>query len=215
MEIYNDLEKNVYSLFNVLATKPLFEKFKEKCDLLYYDFNIRKEYSSLLKQKNLSLIDRAFYYFCVNRLSHNGIGGFSVNTSIRRNMSKSVSDILSCIDRLPELHQRLSKVIIHNTNGIELIKKYSRPDTFIYCDPPYEQSTRTAARYPVDMDRKQHIDFLNACLNSNALILISGYDCSLYNILTNQNFTKIQFEVNTVGTNKKAKVKTETLWKNY
>jgi DNA adenine methylase len=130
-------------------------------------------------------------------------------------MSKAVSDFLSCIDRLPELHNRLSRVIVTNTNGIDLIRKYNDPKNMLYLDPPYEQSTRTGARYAVDMDREGHLDFLDAVINSRSKILISGYDCELYGTLIENGFTKINFEVKTIDGNFNPKVKTETLWKNY
>jgi len=215
-EIYNDLEKNVYSLYKVLSDKTLYNEFKYKCDLAIYSQDLRNEYKIKLKNDDISMVDRAFYYFYLNRTSHNGVGGLSVNTITRRNMSKSVSDFLSSIDRLEDIHQRLSKVIVLNQDGIELIKKYDRQNVFFYLDPPYEQSTRTSARYDVDMNRKSHEMLLDTLLNlQNAKFLLSGYDCDLYNILQNNKIEKIQFQVNTVDGNKKPKVKTETLWKNY
>lgn len=215
IEIYNDLEKNVYSLYKVISDKELFEEFKIKCDLSYYIADLRKEYKENLKIDNLSLIDRAFYFFYINRTSHNGVGGLSVNTVIRRNMCKSVSDMLSSIDRLPELHQRLSKCVILNQDGISLIEKYDSDNVFIFCDPPYEQSTRTSARYDIDLDRDGHLKFIDTCLKSKSKILISGYDCAIYDTLTNANFNKTHFEVKSVGGNMKSKTKIETLWKNY
>lgn len=212
IEIYNDLEKNVYSLYKVLSDKELFIKFKEKCDLVLYSEDLRKEFKELLKT-DLSLVDRAFYFFYFNRTSHNGSGGFSKNTYIRRNMSKSISDFLSSIDKLPELHNRLSKVIVSNSDGIELIKKYNDSRILIYCDPPYEQSTRTSARYNVDMNINEHIKFLEIVKESKSKIIISGYDCELYNTLI--NWEKIQFDVKTISGNFKSKIKTETLWRNY
>lgn len=216
IELYNDLEKNVYSLYKVLSDKDYFEKFKEKCDLAYYSQDLRKEFKESLKNDNLDIVDRAFYFYYVNRTSHNGIGGLSVNTSIRRNMSKSVSDMLSSIDRLSETHERLSRVLVLNTDGIELIKKYSdRSNVFAYCDPPYHQSTRTNARYAVDMDNAQQSEFIDVCCNAKCKLLISGYDCDEYEKLTQNGFEKIQFEVKTVGGDMKKKTKIETLWKNY
>jgi DNA adenine methylase len=215
VEIYNDLEQNVYSLYKVIGDKKMFEEFKQKCDLSLYSEDLRNEYKSELKNE-LSLVDRAFYFFYVNRTSHNGIGGFSMNSSIRRKMSKATSDYLSCIDRLPELHQRLSKVMITNMDGVKLIEKYKdKPNCLIYADPPYHQSTRTGARYKQDMDDKQQEQFVESVLNSKAKILISGYDCELYDRLTENGFTKIQFEVKTIDGNFNPKTKTETLWKNY
>ena len=49
--------------------------------------------------------------------------------------------MLSCIDRLPELHQRLSRVIVTNKDGIDLVKKYNTENTFLYLDPPYGKSS--------------------------------------------------------------------------
>ena len=215
IEIYNDLEQNVYSLYKVLSDKELFQQFKEKCDLSLYCEQIRKECKENLTDENLSVVDRAFNFFYVNRTSHNGIGGFSMNSHVRRGMSKAVSDFLSCIDRLPELHDRLSRVMVTNMDGVKLINKYNKPNVFLYCDPPYEQSTRTGARYKVDMDRKGHEEFINSVINSQSKILISGYDCELYDKLTENGFNKIQFEVKTIDGNFNKKTKVETLWKNY
>lgn len=215
IEIYNDLERNVYSLYKALSDPQMFKEFKEKCDLVLYSEDIRSEFIQNLKTEDLSVVDRAFNFFYVNRTSHNGVGGFSKSTCIRRGMSKSVSDFLSSIDRMPELHNRLSRIIVTNTDGIELIKRYNMKNVFFYCDPPYEQSTRTAARYKVDMNRDGHIDFLNAVIESKAKILISGYDCQLYDILGENGFKKISFDVKVVGGNFKPKTKTEYLYYNY
>jgi DNA adenine methylase len=81
--------------------------------------------------------------------------------------------------------------------------------------PPYEQSTRTNARYKEDMDREGHIKFIDSVIDAKAKILISGYDCELYDRLTENGFTKVQFEVKTIDGNFNKKTKTETLWKNY
>lgn len=215
IEIYNDLEQNVYSLYKTISNKEMFNEFKEKCDLVLYSEDIRKEFKEKLKIEELSIVDRAFYFFYVNRTSYNGIGGFSKNTYIRRNMSKSISDFLSSIDRLIDIHNRLSRVIITNTDGIELIKKYNQENVFIYADPPYEQSTRTSTRYNVDMDKDGHLQFLDSVINSKSKILISGYDCEMYDVLTETGFEKIQFKVKTISGSFTPKTKIETLWKNY
>lgn len=215
MEIYNDLDKNVYSLYKVISDETYYTLFKEKCDLALYIDDLRREYKEKLKTDDLSIVDRAFYFFYVNRTSFNGSGDFSINTSIRRSMNKSISDYLSAIDRLPELHDRLSRVIVSNMDGVKLINRFSNPRVLIYCDPPYEQSTRTGARYKVDMNRDSHIDFIKAVTESKSKIIISGYDCELYDTLTDNGFKKIKFDVNTTGSDYKPKIKTETLWINY
>ena len=106
-------------------------------------------------------------------------------------------------------------LIVTNKDGIDLVKKYNTENTFLYLDPPYVQSTRTSARYIEDMDDETHNRLIDACIGSKAKILISGYDNPLYDRLTDSGFTKYQFDVNTIGADKKPKVKVETIWKNY
>ena len=217
VEIYNDLEENVYSLFKVLADKKLFSQFKEKCDLSYYSAKIRSEYKEDLKKKDLSLVDRAYKFFFVNRTSVNGVGGFGCATEIiRRNMSKSTSDFLSAIDGLIEVHNRLSSVIIENRDGVEIIKKYDRKDVFFYMDPPYHFSTRTAARYKVDMSDEQQKKLIDLLLSLRyCKVLLSGYDCKEYDTLTKHGWDKRTFVINTIDGNRRPKKKTEVIWKNY
>ena len=215
IQMYNDLDKNVYSLYKVLSDPDMYRVFKERCDLALYSEDLRSEFKESLKRNDLPIVERAFCFFYVNRTSHNGVGGFSRNTYIRRGMSKSISDFLSSIDRLDALHDRLSRVIVTNTDGIDLIRKYNTSNVFVYADPPYEQSMRTSTRYKVDMDRNGHIDFLNAVIESKAKILISGYDCELYDKLGDNGFKKVSFEVKTIDGNFKPKTKREYLYYNY
>jgi len=215
IEIYNDMDQNVYSLYKVLSDPVMYKEFKRNCDLVFYSEDIRSEHIKNLKDETISMVERAFSFFYVNRTSHNGVGGFSKNTYIRRGMSKSVSDFLSAIDRLPELHDRLSKIIVTNMDGMKLIRKFNRENVFMYCDPPYEQSTRTSTRYNVDMDRAAHVDFLEAVIESKSKILISGYHCDLYDQLMDNGFQRVSFEVKTIDGNFKPKTKTEYLYYNY
>lgn len=214
IEIYNDIYENVYSLFKALSDKDMFEQLKFKLDITPYSEQICKEYTKKLKTE-LSIIDRAYYYFYVNRTSVNGIGGFSINTVIRRNISKSTSDYLSTIDSLEEYNQRLSNVIITNRDALELINKYDADDTFIYLDPPYVHSTRTSARYPHDMTDEQHIELLDLLLKCKSKILISGYDNDLYNTLVDNGWNKYNYEIKTTDGKNRPKTKVETLWYNY
>ena len=142
IEVYNDLYENVYSLFKVLSDNSLFVEFKKAADLAYYSRQLREEFKNQLKRDDLNIVERAFFFFYVNRASVNGTGGFSTHSSIRRNMSKAVSDYLSCVDRLLEIHQRLSRCIIEKLSFREMFYKYDRENVFMYLDPPYHPDTR-------------------------------------------------------------------------
>jgi len=178
---------------------------------------LRKEFRQSLKENNLSIVDRAFQYFYVNRTSHNGLGGFSSNCIVRRGMSKATSDFLSCIDRFKEMHDRLSRVIIMNRDAFDILEKYKDDENvFIYADPPYHQSTRTSTRYKVDFSDDQHKRFIDIVIEAKCKILISGYACEEYRRLDDSTlwFT-FCFDVKTIDGNHNPKTKKECLWKNY
>jgi len=191
VEIYNDLEDNVYCLFKVLADPELFTEFKKKCDLTYYNESIRNEFKSNLKNKELSILDRAYYFFIINRFSLSGVGGFCMDVAVRRGMSRSISAFLSTVECLEEFHQRISRIIISKKDGIKLLKLYDRDGVFFYCDPPYIWSKRSSSmKYAVDMDKEKHQEFINTILGmKKAKILISGYKSKEYNILEENGFT--------------------------
>lgn len=215
VEIINDLDDNIYSLFKVMIDKNLFEKFKNMCDLTPYSEKLLKEYTQSLKTE-LDIVERAYKYFYCNRVSYNGLGGFSASGVVRRNMSKSVSDYLSSIDGLYNTHDRLSGVVVHNTDALGLIQKWDKENTFIYSDSPYANETRSAGRYKHDMTNDDQDKYLNVLLNIKfAKILISGYNCDRYSVLENNGWKRIDMEIKTQNNNRKGKSKVESLWFNY
>lgn len=215
IEVINDIDENIYSLFTVLIDKIKFEEFKNLCDLTPYSEQLNKEFSQDLKGK-LSTIERAYKFFYVNRSCYNGLGGFSNSSVIRRNMSKSVSDYLSAIDSLYEIHNRLSSVIVFNQDALQLIKKWDKPNVFMYCDSPYANETRSAGRYKHDFTDEMQDLYLKTILEvKDANLLISGYKCQRYEILEENGFKRIDMEIKTQNNNREGKSKIESLWMNY
>lgn len=213
VEIINDLDQNIYSLFKVLIDSNYFEQFKSKCDLSLYSEQVFKEYLKSLKSDELDIIERAYKYFYCNRVAYNGLGGFSSSDVVRRKMSKSVSDFLSAIDGLYDVHSRLSGVIVHNTDALNLIKKWDRENTFMYCDSPYALETRSSGGYKHDMTDEDQDKYLDVLLNiKHAKMLISGYNCERYKCLEENGYIRVDFVVNTQDTKRVAKSKVESLW---
>ena len=217
IEIYNDIDHNVCSLFFVLADKKKFKQFKSKCDVTYYSREIFKKFVKSLREDDLDMVERAFRFFYVNRVAYNGVGGFSsIVKYVRNGMSKPVSDMLSAIKNLPEVHNRLSTVIIENGLAIDLIEKYDDPHVLFYLDPPYHHSTRTEARYDVDMSDEEHELLIMSLLRiKKARVLLSGYQCELYDKLTEKGWHRVDFDVKTQDGKRNSKKKVESLWRNY
>lgn len=214
--IINDLNKNIYSLFKVMSDPDQSAEFKSRVDIVPYHEDVRVEYRNKLKKNDLSDMDRAVAFFIVNRLSHNGQGGISVNPLKRRDTSKSVADFTHGKEMLEKLFPVYYKAIVLNRDGVELIEKYDRKRHFIYCDPPYHQDTRTAARYDVDMDNETHERFVKVLMGiQHAKVAVSGYDHPVYAPLLENGWFKYDFDVKTVDGVHRPKTKTEIVWTNY
>lgn len=115
---------------------------------------------------------------------------------------------------LPQIIQsccmRLKDAQIERIDAIELIRRYNSSDTLIYCDPPYLPSLRKRNMYACEMSEEKHRELLGALLNSNAKIVISGYDSELYNSMLEGWHTD---EIDTTA--QMGLHRTEKLWMNF
>ena len=215
VEIINDLDNNIYSLFKTLIDPTMFDQFKHMCDLSLYSEQVFKEYQTDLKTE-LDVVERAYKFFYCNRVAYNGIGGFSSSNVVRRKMSKSVSDYLSAIDGLFNVHDRLSNVVVHNKNAFDLITKWDKPNVFMYLDSPYALETRSSGGYKHDMNDEEQDEYLNILLSiTDAKVLVSGYNCERYNVLDRAGWKRYDMEIKTQNGNREGKSKVESLWYNY
>jgi DNA adenine methylase len=105
---------------------------------------------------------------------------------------------------------RLKGVQIENKPALELIRAFDHNNVLIYLDPPYVLSTRTRKQYCFEMSDRDHKDLLKTVIRSRAMIMISGYDCELYESYL-KGWRKIQIPAR--AQNSLSRVK--TLWMNF
>lgn len=78
--------------------------------------------------------------------------------------------------------QRLRDAQIECSPALDLLKSYDGPELLIYADPPYVRGTRTlhGDQYAHEMSDADHEALLKALNQSQSMVLLSGYDCTLY-----------------------------------
>jgi DNA adenine methylase len=134
----------------------------------------------------------------------------------RRGMNGNVSEWLTAVEGLPEVHTRLRRVAIENMPAVQLIRRDDEPATLFYCDPPYVHETRSVMNaYAFEMSDADHREFLDTVLAVRGKVIISGYVNALYDA-TLSNWSRKELEVadNTAGGKKKCR-KIEVLWWNF
>lgn len=116
--------------------------------------------------------------------------------------------------RLPEwiidIAERLKKVQIENRPALEVIKRFNHDRVFMYIDPPYVLGTRTGKQYAHEMTDLDHEELLKELLQSDAKIMISGYESEMYNDYLS-GWEKRQFK----SCAEHGKPRIETVWMNY
>jgi len=101
--------------------------------------------------------------------------------SLSSGMEVSSSSWLKVVENLPEVHDRLKRVVIFNESAIKVIKKEDDWKTLFYLDPPYLHETRVSTKaYKYEMTVDDHKELLDVANDCEAFVMISGYRSTLY-----------------------------------
>lgn len=197
VEVYNDIDGGLVNFFRIIANPKDFEQFYHQVALLPYARSLYYESRNTWKDI-IDPIERAVAWFVVARQSFSGILGSSWSNSItfsRRGMSGSVSSWLSCIEGLPEIHQRFQRVQIEQVDWQDIFKRYDTPETLFYCDPPYVHNVRTSdgGEYKHEMTNDDHKNFISVLLKIQGMAIVSGYEHEIYKPLENNGWVMHKF----------------------
>lgn len=144
VEVINDLNDELVMFWRVVQNhlQPFLEYFK-------FAVVSRKlfELEKLKDPSTLTDIQRAVRFYYCQRLSFSGRpthGSFGSSTTAPPKFS-----ITNLEESLLETHWRLKDVTIEHLDAVECIKRYDRPHTLFYIDPPYFFSGKD---YPVHFE---------------------------------------------------------------
>lgn len=132
--IYNDLNKELYNLFNVIKSKSdEFLRAVIKWTSTRDKFDSYGEMLSSGKATNQGDVESAFRTFYKFNAGFGGMG-----STYRTKREKSTySAILKIATNYDEISLRISKWIVENVDFRELIRTYDGRRVFFFLDPPY------------------------------------------------------------------------------
>jgi DNA adenine methylase len=134
----------------------------------------------------------------------------------RREMNGNVSEWLSAVDGLSDIHARLRRVLIEGIPALDLIRREDGSETLFYCDPPYLHETRTAtSAYTFEMEEADHRELLNVLRQCKGKVMLSGYPSELYDSAL-VGWSRHAFDLpNNAANGREKRRETEVLWCNF
>jgi DNA adenine methylase len=216
-EVANDINGRLINFWRVLQDPDAFARFHRTVEAVPMARMEWEKAHSYGDSQDPVADAVAFFVDC--RQSRSGMmNGFTSVTRnrTRRRMNGNVSEWLSAVEGLPEVHGRLKRVLIENMPAIELLKREDTRTTLFYCDPPYLHETRASTdAYSHEMTAAEHRDLLMALVECKGKVMLSGYPSTLYDsFLSRWNRHDFDLPNNVAGGETKRRM-TEVVWCNF
>jgi DNA adenine methylase len=188
-EIYNDLDGEIVNVFRIVRDNGA--ELKRRLSLTPFareEFELSFEPSEDPIDQARRTIVRAFMGRATNAATSNMSPSGALSAGFRSNTDKrGVTEAhvwQKYPDALDAIIKRLQGVVLENRNALELIGQHDSENTFFYADPPYVHSTRnTRKKYRYEMTDDDHIELSKELNRVTGAVIVSGYDCDLYNEL--------------------------------
>lgn len=132
VEVLNDINRDLINLYRVI--KHHLEEFTRQ---FKWSLTSRQifDWLKITPPETLTDIQRAARFYYLQKLSFGGkvenqTFGTATTSPLRLNLLRLEED-------LSQAHLRLARATIEQQHWEECIKRYDRPHTLFYCDPPY------------------------------------------------------------------------------
>lgn len=130
-EAINDINSEIVNMFRMVERFPDY-----LADMLRFKICSRAEFKRMLATPPLLLteLERAVRYLYIQK---NAFGGKTFSQVFGVTLERTRFDSERIIPQIHMLHKRLAGVYVECLPYAEFIKRYDRPDTLFYLDPPY------------------------------------------------------------------------------
>ncbi|MEZ9441608.1 DNA adenine methylase [Vibrio sp. 10N.222.54.F12] len=213
-EVYNDLDQDVFNLFQVLRNEEHAKKLTSMCELTPYS---RDEFC-LAYEKTNDPIERARRTIVRSAMGFGSGAATFHPTGFRCEAKRKYSTSAHCWGKytpvIEFVCERLRGVNIENRDATKCMLTHDGVETLHYVDPPYMKETRVlnSSRqvYQHEMTDAEHEQLLACLINLKGMVVLSGYDSDLYNDLLPGWFKKEK--LSRISAGKGTKLKVECLW---
>lgn len=214
-EIYNDLDDDVVSMFQVMRSPRSDELVRNVIHTPFArtEFNLSYKETDDPVERARRLIIRSFMGFGSD--GHNGARPTGFRANSHRSGTTPAHDWANYPGHLEAIIRRFEGVCIENRPAIEVMLQQDSEQTLHYVDPPYMHSTRSKAHnstrknYRHEMTDAEHGDLLDALKALSGMVVLSGYPHPDYDAALS-GWTRVERAALADG----ARARIEVLWMN-
>jgi len=215
IEVYNDLDSQVFNFFRVLRDSRLVDELIRAVDLTPFsreEFELAYEASPSQVESARRFAARTFFGHGTSMDPSDSNGFRSCDIRSGKSYAREWAGIPAAISAAAD---RFRAVTIENLDYRKLVPKFDEADTLFYVDPPYPMSTRQAGGkgYVHEMSDHDHRQLAWLLKTAKAKVLISGYACRLYEELYS-DWRRDEMQTSANG-QLGAVPRTELLWANF
>jgi len=210
IEVYNDLDKEIVSLFQTVQDPTQCRALMRRLRRTPYS---RRIFETAFQPSNnpviraQSAITRAYQSFHHEALFNPKKTTFA-DAKHRNATHCKAREWASYPRTLSTISRRLQGVILECRSAQQVIRAQDTPDTLFFIDPPYLPATRTKSGYRHEMTETEHIALLEQLRHVKGMVILAGYPSTLYD-QTLHDWHRIERESRAAGS---AKPRTEVLW---
>jgi DNA adenine methylase len=182
VEVYNDVNRGLVNFFRVMADPDSFGKFMAKVRFLPVSRELYEEYVRTWAGIH-EPVEQAVRWYFIARQSFSGEFGASWGATLNSTnggMSQATASWCNSFQHLPDIHDRIQKVMLECLDWRDCLRKYSGPGWLAYCDPPYVTGTRRAGGYAHELQDKDHVELIRRVMDYDGCVVLSGYNSPLY-----------------------------------
>lgn len=199
VEVYNDLDDEVFGFFGVLRDRGQAERLIELLRLTPFsrrEYELSYQWSEDPIEQARRLAVRSYMGFGSNAhassLTGRGMIGFRSGTGFRANSDRSggppARDWSNYPDALIHIIERFAGVIVEGREAIASMLQHDGPQVLHYVDPPYVPETRVALNYAYgkkgmyrhELDGAGHTALLTHLRALSGMVVLSGYPHPMY-----------------------------------
>ena len=166
-EVYNDFNGLLANLYRCVRNQP-----QELIGALKYVLNSREDFDlikdALARDSPATPVEKASWFYQLIRYSY---------ASALTSFGGQPHDMWANFPLIEQAHRRLAKVVVENRDFGQLIRKYDRPVSLFYCDPPYHATEGYYQNIGEDgFTERDHIRLRDALLAMQGKFLLSYND---------------------------------------